>query len=179
MHSYGEDARKISVFWREQCRAIDPVITAEKEAELEAAFKEKEKTRRVIQVPAVAQTPKRQEPQVKTLSKEEYMKQTIEEKWSELLDYAKQHATKTGMHTGIKWLEDSFNEYLDLSDATPGYGMGGQPGSMHNREVLAEKILLKLGNHIGGDHVLSEMQELKLKESLKGIVEGNGQGLKR
>ncbi len=180
MHSYGEDARKISVFWREQCRAIDPVITAEKEAELEAAFKEKEKTRRVIQVPAVAQIPKRQEPQVKTLSKEEYMKQTIEEKWSELLDYAKQHATKTGMHTGIKWLEDSFNEYLDLSDATPGYGMGGQPGSTFNREVLAGKICLELGNHVGGRHLIDENQEAKLKESLKGIVEGgNSQGLKR
>ncbi len=180
MHSYGEDARKISVFWREQCRALDPVITSEKEAELEAAFKEKEKTRRVVEVPAVAQKPKRQEvPRVETIKAKDHMK--IEEKWNELLDYAKQHATKTGMHTGIKWLEDSFNEYLDMTDKTPGYGMGGQPGSMHNREVLAEKIRLKLGHHIGGDGVITDEQEARLKESLKGIVEANGQaqGMKR
>ena len=107
------------------------------------------------------------------------MAENINNKWEEVLDFARQHATKQGIRTGIKWLQDSFNEYLKMSDETPGYSMGGQPGSMHNREVLAEKILLKLGNHIGGDHVLSEMQELKLKESLKGIVEGNGQGLKR
>ena len=99
----------------------------------------------------------------------------IKEKWQEVLNYATEHATKKGMHTGVKWLEDSFNEYLDMSEKVPGYSMGGQPGSMHNREVLAEKILLKLGNHIGGDHVLSEMQELKLKESLSGIVEGKSQ----
>jgi hypothetical protein len=59
--------------------------------------------------------------------------------------------------------------------------MGGQPGSMHNREVLAEKIRLKLGHHIGGDGVITDEQEARLKESLKGIVEANGQaqGMKR
>ena len=103
------------------------------------------------------------------------MKQKIDEKWAEVLDFAKQHATKQGMRTGIKWLEDSFNEYLALSDATPGYGMGGQPGSMHNREVLAERILLKLGNHIGGDHAITDEQEARLKKSLDSIVNGQAQ----
>ena len=102
----------------------------------------------------------------------------IKEKWGELLDYARQHATGEGMHTGIKWLTDSFNEYLTMSDATPGYGMGGQPGSQHNREVLAERILLKLGNHIGGDHTISDEQEARLKESLAGIVHRQTQTLK-
>ena len=78
------------------------------------------------------------------------MAENINNKWEEVLDFARQHATKQGIRTGIKWLQDSFNEYLKMSDETPGYSMGGQPGSMHNREVLAEKILLKLGNHIGG-----------------------------
>ena len=103
------------------------------------------------------------------------MKQKIDEKWAEVLDFAKQHATKQGMRTGIKWLEDSFNEYLALSDATPGYGMGGQPGCMHNREVLAERILLKLGNHIGGDHAITDEQEARLKKSLDSIVNGQAQ----
>lgn len=78
------------------------------------------------------------------------MAENINNKWEEVLDFARQHATKQGIRTGIKWLQDSFNEYLKMSEETPGYSMGGQPGSMHNREVLAEKILLKLGNHIGG-----------------------------
>lgn len=112
-------------------------------------------------------------PHANQLSKEEQIKQQIDEKWAEVLDFAKQHATKQGMKTGIKWLEDSFNEYLALSDATPGYGMGGQPGSKHNREVLAERICLKLGNHAGGDHTITDEQEARLKESLTSIVANN------
>lgn len=175
MHSWGEDALRVTKFWREQCRALDPVVTAEKEKELEAAFREKENRRTVITVPNVATRPQKQISAAKQLSKEEYMKQKIDEKWAEVLDFAKQHATKQGMRTGIKWLEDSFNEYLTLSDATPGYGMGGQPGSMHNREVLAERILLKLGNHIGGDHAITDEQEARLKKSLDSIVNGQAQ----
>lgn len=98
------------------------------------------------------------------------MSEKINEKWEEVLNFARQHATKQGLRTGIKWLQDSFNEYLKMSDETPGYSMGGQPGSMHNREVLAEKILLKLGNHIGGDRSINEDQETRLKESLNSIV---------
>lgn len=98
------------------------------------------------------------------------MSEKINEKWEEVLNFARQYATKQGLRTGIKWLQDSFNEYLKMSDETPGYSMGGQPGSMHNREVLAEKILLKLGNHIGGDRSINEDQEARLKESLNSIV---------
>ena len=94
----------------------------------------------------------------------------LNEKWEELVGFAQQHATGKGLKTGIKWLEDSFNEYLKMSDEAPGYGMGGQPGSQHNREVLAEKILLKLGHHIGGDGVITDEQEARLKESLAEVV---------
>jgi hypothetical protein len=94
----------------------------------------------------------------------------MNEKWEELVGFAQQHATGKGLKTGIKWLEDSFNEYLKMSDEAPGYGMGGQPGSQHNREVLAEKILLKLGHHIGGDGVITDEQEARLKESLAEVV---------
>jgi hypothetical protein len=180
MHSWGEDARVVSTFWKEQCRALDPVITAEKEEELRAAYKEKDKTKRVIAAPAVDQRPKRQEaPEVKPIKAEDHMKSQIEKKWDELLQYAKEHATGEGYHRGYAWLKDAFNEYLDMSDSTPGYGMGGQPGSMHNREVLAEKIRLKLGHHIGGLGLIDDSQETKLKESLSSIVQDQGQGLKR
>lgn len=94
----------------------------------------------------------------------------IKEKWGELLQYAKEHATGEGFHRGYRWLQDSFNEYLDMSEEVPGYGMGGQPGSMHNREVLAGKIVLALGPFIGGAHVLDDEQLAKLKDSLDYIV---------
>lgn len=94
----------------------------------------------------------------------------IKEKWNEVLDYATEHATKKGLHTGIKWLEDSFNELLKMSEETPGYGMGGQHGSLHNREVLAQRIVLALGPFVGGRHILDEEQLANLKDSLKEIV---------
>lgn len=95
----------------------------------------------------------------------------VNEKWEELIGFAHQHATGKGLQTGIRWLEDSFNEYLAMTDETPGYGMGGQPGSQHNRQVLAGKIVLELGPFVGGRHQLDDAQLAKLKESLKDIVE--------
>lgn len=106
--------------------------------------------------------------------------QDIKDKWGELLDYAKQHASGEGMHRGYRWLQDAFNEYLTMSDEVPGYSMGGQPGSIHNREVLAERICLKLGNHVGGQHLIDEAQEAKLKKSLQNIVQqGQDNSIKR
>lgn len=104
----------------------------------------------------------------------------IKEKWGELLQYAKENATGEGFHRGYRWLQDSFNEYLAMSDEVPGYGMGGQPGSQHNRQVLTEKIILALEPYVGGRHVLDDAQLAKLKESLKDIVDNPtlGRGLK-
>lgn len=104
----------------------------------------------------------------------------IKEKWGELLQYAKENATGEGIHRGYKWLLDSFNEYLDMSEEVPGYGMGGQPGSMHNRQVLAGRILLELGSHVGGRNLIDEHQEAKLKATLDEVVrEQNANILKR
>ena len=94
----------------------------------------------------------------------------MNEKWEELIGFAQKHATGKGLQTGIKWLEDSFNEYLAMSDKIPGYGMGGQPGSQHNRQVLAGKIVLELGPYVGGRHLLDDAQLAKLKNSLNDIV---------
>ena len=74
MHSWGEDARKISSFWREQCRALDPVLTRTKEEEISKAYEEKQKIRQVIAVPAVTPRPRlkrEEEPQVKEVKKPE------------------------------------------------------------------------------------------------------------
>lgn len=105
----------------------------------------------------------------------------FKEKWGELLQYAKEHATGEGFHRGYRWLQNAFNEYITMSDEVPGYGQGGQPGSKHNREVLAEKILLELGNHIGGRNLIDENQEANLKATLKEIVDdqSNHRGLRR
>lgn len=104
----------------------------------------------------------------------------IKEKWKEVIDYATQHAKNQGMHKGFAWLRDAFNEYLAMSDEVPGYGMGGQPGSMHNRQVLAEKIVLELGSFVGGRHLLDDTQMAELKETLNEVVnERNGNQLKR
>ncbi len=105
----------------------------------------------------------------------------FDKKWAELLQYAMENTTRQGMHTGIKWLQDAFNDYLKQSDSTPGYGMGGQSGSVHNREVLAEKICLELGNHVGGRHLLDVAQEAKLRSTLAEIVadQCRNHGLKR
>ena len=62
-----------------------------------------------------------------------------------------------------------------MSDEVPGYSMGGQPGSQHNREVLAGRIILELGNYIGGQHLIDENQEVNLKETLKEIVNDTSQ----
>lgn len=53
----------------------------------------------------------------------------FDKKWAELLQYALENTTRQGMHTGIKWLQNAFNDYLKLTDETPGYGMGGQPAA--------------------------------------------------
>ena len=58
MHSYGETSRKIANFWKEQCRALDPVLTADKEAQLTAAHQKSVEARRTdIAIPAVSTRP--------------------------------------------------------------------------------------------------------------------------
>lgn len=99
-----------------------------------------------------------------------YTDEQMKAKWEELLQHAKANATGKGRHVEIYWLRDSFNEYLEMSDRTPGYSMGGQPCSEFNRKVLAGKIVLALGHGVGGTHELDELQLSRLKESLNEIT---------
>ena len=101
--------------------------------------------------------------------------ENLEKKWAEVLDYALQHATGQGSRTGFRWLEDSFNEYFQAHEDAVEKGtcasFGGQSFGKHNREVMAEKICLELGHHVGGQHLIDENQEARLKASLKKITE--------
>lgn len=108
------------------------------------------------------------------------MSNELDAKWEEVLDYARQHATGKGLHTGYRWLEDAFNEYFDLHEkmAEEGLGIsfGGSSFSQHNKEVAAEKVCLELGQHIGGRGAIDENQEQKLRASLKDITQAPQQG---
>ena len=98
----------------------------------------------------------------------------LERKWAEVLDYATQHAKDDGLHKGLPWIRDAFNQYFEQHEAEVEAGramsFGGQSGSLHNREVMAEQIRLKLGHHIGGRGIIDEAQEARLKKSLDYIV---------
>lgn len=94
----------------------------------------------------------------------------IKDQWTEVLDYAREHATGQGMHIGYKWLKDAFEEYLIMSEQVGGYNMGGQPGSQFNREVLSGRILQHF-NGVGADHILNDEQLSRLKATLQDIVE--------
>ena len=100
----------------------------------------------------------------------------IQEKWAEVLDYAREHATGTGMHKGYKWLHDAFEEYLEMSEEVGGYNMGGQPGSDHNRTVLAGRIARAMrysyDKEYGKVHIdLNDEQIDKLTDTLQWIIE--------
>ena len=101
--------------------------------------------------------------------------ENLDKKWAEVLNYARQHATGQGSRTGFRWLQDSFNEYFQAHEQAVEKGtcasFGGQSFGQHNREVMAGKICLELGNHFGGQHLINEDQEKRLKESLVKIVD--------
>ncbi len=108
------------------------------------------------------------------------MSNELDAKWEEVMDYARQHATGKGPHTGCKWLEDAFNEYFDLHEKMVEEGrcasFGGSSFSQHNKEVATEKICLELGQHIGSRGAIDEDQEKKLRASLKDITQAPQQG---
>ena len=100
----------------------------------------------------------------------------IKEKWAEVLDYAREHASGTGMHQGYKWLQDAYEEYLEMSEEVGGYNMGGQKGSEHNRTVLAGRIARALRYSYEKEYGkvridLNDEQIDKLTDTLQYIVE--------
>lgn len=76
--------------------------------------------------------------------------------------YAIEHITKKGMHTGYAWLRDSFNEYYDAIK-TPGVKISAESDIAH-REILAQKVAIDC------IHKLSNEQLQQLDKVLKDIV---------
>lgn len=55
-------------------------------------------------------------------------------------DYAVQHITGKGMHTGIRWLQDSFNDYY-AAISTPGVKIS-EESEIGHRHILAQKVAI-------------------------------------
>jgi len=55
-------------------------------------------------------------------------------------DFAVQHITGRGMQTGIRWLQDSFNEYY-AAIRTPGVKIS-EESEVGHRQILAQKVAI-------------------------------------
>jgi hypothetical protein len=79
--------------------------------------------------------------------------------WSDILFHAKEYALDNDKATEIIYLKDAVVMYLL-------FGMKGQPGSRHNREVLTKRILQELGNREKDQCILNNEQLYNLKITL-------------
>lgn len=100
-------------------------------------------------------------------------------KWNEVVQYAREYATGKGLHKGEPWVRDAFNDYFRWheSEVEAGRAMsfGGQSGSTHNREVMAEMVHLQLRDS------LDDGEAKRLRDTLRGIAleQERGRGLRR
>lgn len=109
-----------------------------------------------------------------------------DEKWAEILQYAREHATGEGSHKGYRWLQDAFEEYFNDHEERVEKGtmwsFGGQSFSDHNRTVFAAQIARALRYNEGGYEGprLNDEQFEKLTDTLQYIKENpkQSQGLK-
>ncbi len=76
--------------------------------------------------------------------------------------YAIEHITKKGMHTGYAWLRDSFNDYYKVI-CTPGVKIS-QESDISHRQILAQKVAIDC------IHKLNHDQLRQLDKVLKEIV---------
>lgn len=101
------------------------------------------------------------------------------EKLTELMQYAREFATGKGLHKGEPWVRDAFNAYFkwheEQVEAGRAMSFGGQSGSTHNREVMAEKVYLELRD------CLDDGEAKRLRDTLRGIAleQERGRGLRR
>ena len=97
----------------------------------------------------------------------------IEKLRAETSQYAIEHITRKGMHTGIKWLEDSFNDYYKAISA-PGAKLSPEAEISH-RQILAQKVAIDC------IHALNKEQLEQLDKVLDGIAKdiNISNGLKR
>ncbi|MCR5712639.1 MAG: DUF2493 domain-containing protein [Prevotella sp.] len=76
--------------------------------------------------------------------------------------YAIEHITRKGMHTGYAWLRDSFNEYYQAI-CTPGVNIS-QESDIAHRQILAQKVAIDC------IHALNKEQLQQLDKALNEIA---------
>lgn len=76
--------------------------------------------------------------------------------------YAIEHITGNGMHRGIRWLQDSFNDYYKAI-CTPGVKISEESDIAH-RKILAQKVAIDC------IHALNKEQLERLDKVLDGIA---------
>lgn len=81
---------------------------------------------------------------------------------AETSQYAIEHITGNGMHRGIRWLQDSFNDYYK-SICTPGIKTSEESEIAH-RKILAQKVAIDC------IHALNKEQLEQLDKVLDGIA---------
>lgn len=69
------------------------------------------------------------------------MEDELKKKMDELRQYAVEHITRKGLHTGRKWLEDSFNEYYHAI-STPEVKISRNSDICH-RQLLAQRVAIE------------------------------------
>ncbi len=91
---------------------------------------------------------------------------------SETSQYAIEHITKKGMHTGYAWLRDSFNDYYEAI-CTPGVNIS-QESDIAHRKLLAQKVAIDCIHKLSNeqlqqlDKVLDEIaKDMKINSGLR------------
>lgn len=69
------------------------------------------------------------------------MDDVLKKKMDELRQYAVEHITRKGLHTGRRWLEDAFNEYYSAI-STPGIKVSKESEIGH-RQLLAQRVAIE------------------------------------
>ena len=92
---------------------------------------------------------------------------------AETSQYAIEHITGNGMHRGIRWLQDSFNDYYKAI-CTPGVKISEESDIAH-RKILAQKVAIDC------IHALNKEQLERLDKVLEGLAKeiSVNNGLKR
>lgn len=100
-----------------------------------------------------------------------------DQKWAEILQYAREHATGKGLHKGYSWLQDAYEEYFNDHEERVEKGtmpsFGGVSFSDHNRTVFAAQIARSLRYNENGYEGarLTDEQFEKLTDTLRYIKE--------
>jgi hypothetical protein len=98
----------------------------------------------------------------------------IEKLRAETSQYAIEHITRKGMHTGIRWLEDSFNDYFKAI-SVPGVELPDIV-EIHHRQLLAQRVAIDCA------YALNKEQQEQLDKVLDGIAKdlnyGQSKGLR-